>query len=85
MDRLKLESAPPAYVQITRVPKHGSIIAKQWGKEVVLQKGDLVAASSFKNFVYDQGKDACSSTKKEKCKDSFAYITFSEWVGKGPE
>lgn len=53
VDKLKLDNAPPAYVQITRAPKHGSIVAKKRGEQVVLQKGDLVPASAFKNFVYD--------------------------------
>lgn len=85
VDKLKLDSAPPAYVKITKLPKHGELIVNRYGSKVVLKKGDLVSAQTFKDFMYDQGKKVCSSETKEKCKDSFAYTTFSEWVGKGPQ
>jgi len=44
-----------------------------------------VQASIFKDFVYNQGEEACSVTNEEKCRDSFSYVTFSEWIGKGPQ
>jgi len=44
-----------------------------------------VQTSIFEDFVYDQGKEACSTKNEEICKDSFSYITYSEWIGKGPQ
>lgn len=41
--------------------------------------------SIFKDFVYDQGEEACSTVNADKCRDSFSYITYSEWIGKGPQ
>jgi len=84
-ERAEVEKKPPAYVKITKVPKHGNLVVKQRGQQVVLTEGDLVQTSIFKNFVYDQGRDVCSTKNEAKCQDSFSYVTYSEWVGKGPQ
>lgn len=84
-DKLKLENKPPTYIKMTKVPKFGNIVVKKNGELIVLNEGDYVETAVFKNFIYDQGRENCSSLKYEKCKDSFSYVTFSEWIGKGSQ
>ena len=36
-------------------------------------------------FEYDQVDTICTKDAKENCEDSFEYVTYSSWVGQGPE
>lgn len=83
-DKNQNENKPPAYIKITKIPKYGDLVVKKFGKQVVLNVGDIVEVKIFKDFTYDQGKKACNRDNMDKCQDSFSYVTMSEWVGKGP-
>lgn len=80
-----LEQQPPAYVKITKTPKNGDLVVKKMGKQVVLNEGDMVESSVLKDFVYNQGKNVCNSDNEINCKDSFNYVSYGQWVGKGPQ
>jgi hypothetical protein len=84
-DISKIEQQVPTYIQITQVPQHGNLVIKKFGEEVVLNQGDFVETAQFKNFTYDQQGMAtsCGTGQADKCKDTFSYMTFGQWVGKG--
>lgn len=44
---------PPTAIQITKIPKRGSMRTKVFGKEKVLEVGDIVPAETMEDFVYD--------------------------------
>ena len=81
----KLEEKPPTYVKITKTPKNGDLVVKKMGKQVVLNEGDMVHSSILKDFVYNQGKNVCNTENETNCKDTFNYVSYGEWVGKGPQ
>lgn len=84
-DVQEIEKNVPTYIQITRVPQHGNIVVKKLGQQVVLNQGDLIETDSFKNFTYHQQGliSPCGEKYKTRCKDSFSYVTYGQWVGQG--
>ena len=59
--------------------------ALHWGQERVLEVGDVVSAQSLKSVTYDQGTDGCSLENEASCEDTFSFIPFSSWAGRGVE
>lgn len=72
-------------MKITKTPKNGDLVVKKLGKQVVINEGDMVEASILKDFVYNQGENVCNTENEANCKDSFNYVSYGEWVGKGPQ
>lgn len=52
-EKLNIENKPPAYIKITKTPHNGNIVVKQFGKQIVLNEGDMVHSEILKNFTYD--------------------------------
>lgn len=53
------------------------------GKWVVVRKGDLIEAERLKDFIYDQGEEACTIENQDRCNDQFSYIPYGSWTGEG--
>lgn len=43
----------------------------------------MVETEMLKNFVYDQGEEACTTANQGRCDDTFSYIPYGSWVGSG--
>ena len=85
-DKAKLDNEPPAAIQITELPKNGKILTKKVeGDTRELKVGDFISTEELNEFQYDQDDKICTKENKENCEDSFSYITYSSWVGEGPE
>lgn len=82
-DLKNIVKSPPKYIKITRTPVNGEIVVKKFGKDVVLQAGDIVDTDLMKEFLYDQGENTCTSENPGSCTDGFSYIPYGEWIGTG--
>jgi len=83
-DKSTLNKKPPAAIQITKLPKKGSMKTKANGKEKVVEIGDIVEAENMEDFVYDQeDAESCTTENDENCNDTFSFIPLSSWEGKG--
>lgn len=85
-EKARLDNEPPASIEITELPKNGKILTKKIdGNTRELKIGDFISTEELNEFQYDQDDKICTKDTKENCEDSFSYITYSSWVGQGPE
>jgi hypothetical protein len=52
---------------------------KAFGKERIIEVGDIVPADSMSSFIYDQEDDECTTDNKDNCQDTFSFVPLSSW------
>ena len=54
-----------------------------YGKEKILEVGDIIPSESLEEMNYNQENEKCSNLNQDACKDSFSFIPLSSWMGEG--
>ena len=54
-----MDDLPPAAIQITKLPTKGQIRVKEFGRERIVEVGDLIPKEIMSTIIYDQGSERC--------------------------